>query len=142
MSLFAFVQNNHIKRIEPLMSETILSFFYKVLEKGEREGENDVWRSRMRDDGVKPSRQTRRSLAIIFLSRSFSPSHQNINHSVLSATTGSFLAALREGMIPEIRVSMTLMTTRMTAASMGRKARRLAMSVSAYRIMLIGMHRR
>ena len=36
-------------------------------------------------------------------------------YSVLSATTGSFFAALREGMMPAMSVSVMLMMTRMTA---------------------------
>ena len=40
-------------------------------------------------------------------------------YSVLSATTGSFLAALLDGMIPEIRVKNTLIATSITAAAMG-----------------------
>ena len=43
-------------------------------------------------------------------------------HSLRSATTGSFLAALREGIRPEMRVSRTLMATRMTAAGRGSTA--------------------
>ncbi len=43
-------------------------------------------------------------------------------HSLRSATTGSFLAALREGIRPEMRVSRTLMATRMTAAGRGNTA--------------------
>ena len=41
-------------------------------------------------------------------------------YSVLSATTGSFFAALREGMIPEMSVSSMLMHTSITAAPIGR----------------------
>ena len=52
-------------------------------------------------------------------------------YSVLRATTGSFLAALREGISPEISVRKTDMPTRMTAAPMGRKAFRVGISVSA-----------
>lgn len=44
------------------------------------------------------------------------------DHSLRRATTGSFLAALREGIRPEIRVSRTLMPTRTTAAGSGRTA--------------------
>lgn len=41
-------------------------------------------------------------------------------YSVRSATTGSFLAALLEGMIPENRVSAMLMKIRTKAAQGGR----------------------
>lgn len=41
-------------------------------------------------------------------------------YSVLSATTGSFFAALLDGMIPEIRVRSTLIATRIIAAGIGR----------------------
>ena len=43
-------------------------------------------------------------------------------YSLRRATTGSFLAALREGIRPEIRVSRTLMPTRTTAAGRGSTA--------------------
>ena len=43
-------------------------------------------------------------------------------HSLRRATTGSFLAALREGIRPEIKVSRTLMPTRITAAGRGSTA--------------------
>lgn len=45
-------------------------------------------------------------------------------YSVRRATTGSFLAALREGMMPEIRVRPVLMTTSMMATGMGSLALR------------------
>lgn len=41
-------------------------------------------------------------------------------YSVLSATTGSFLAALREGMMPANTVSTMLMPTRISATCQGR----------------------
>ena len=41
-------------------------------------------------------------------------------YSLLSATTGSFLAALPDGIIPEKSVSATLITTSSTAAKGGR----------------------
>ena len=63
-------------------------------------------------------------------------------HSVRSATTGSFLAALLDGIRPEIRVSATLMATRMMAAGTGRTALRLSMPVTWCRIRLMGMHSR
>ena len=50
-------------------------------------------------------------------------------YSVRRATTGSFLAALREGMVPAISVSITLMPTRIAAALIGRMALRLGMPV-------------
>lgn len=43
----------------------------------------------------------------------------NQNHSVLSAITGSFLAATLEGMIPAMTVSTTLMPTSISAAMWG-----------------------
>ena len=43
-------------------------------------------------------------------------------YSLRRATTGSFLAALREGIRPEINVSRTLMPTRITAAGRGSTA--------------------
>ena len=43
-------------------------------------------------------------------------------YSLRRATTGSFLAALREGIRPEIKVSRTLMPTRITAAGRGSTA--------------------
>lgn len=42
------------------------------------------------------------------------------NHSVRRATTGSFLAALREGMIPEKRVKPVLMRIKINATWGGR----------------------
>ena len=47
---------------------------------------------------------------------------RGVLYSLRSATTGSFLAALREGIRPEISVSRTLMPTRMTAAGSGSTA--------------------
>lgn len=46
-------------------------------------------------------------------------------YSLLKATTGSFLAALLEGMIPDTRVSITLIKTSITAATGGKNAVRL-----------------
>ena len=50
-------------------------------------------------------------------------------YSLRSATTGSFLAALREGIIPAKRVKITLMPMRIRATGRGRTAFRLAMPV-------------
>ena len=43
-----------------------------------------------------------------------------LDYSVRNATTGSFLAAEREGIIPENRVRPTLIKTSITATGMGR----------------------
>ena len=51
-------------------------------------------------------------------------------YSVLSASTGSFFAALLEGIIPAMRVRRTLIATRIMAISMGRIARRLPIPVA------------
>ena len=55
----------------------------------------------------------------------------DVYYSVRRATTGSFLAALREGMMPAMRVSAMLMRISTTAAGSGRKARIVEMPVSA-----------
>ena len=47
-----------------------------------------------------------------------------INYSVLSAITGSFFAALLDGINPAINVSRTLIAIRMIAAGTGRTALR------------------
>lgn len=67
---------------------------------------------------------------------------QSINYSVLKASTGSFFAAEREGMIPAIRVRITLIATSNTATPMGRVALRFTMPVRASRIALMGMQSR
>ena len=51
--------------------------------------------------------------------------HYILPYSLLKATTGSFLAALLEGMIPDTRVSITLIKTSITAATGGKNAVRL-----------------
>ena len=60
-------------------------------------------------------------------------------YSVLSATTGSFLAALLEGISPEMRVRKVLIRTSIIAPPIGRIALRFAIPVSLRRIRLIGM---
>jgi hypothetical protein len=54
----------------------------------------------------------------------------NKDYSVLSATTGSFLAALLEGMIPAISVSSILISTRIAATYIGRCALRFSIPVT------------
>ena len=63
-------------------------------------------------------------------------------YSLRRATTGSFLAALREGIRPEIRVRKTLMAIRMMAAGSGSTAFRVWILVTACITMLMGMHSR
>ena len=65
-----------------------------------------------------------------------------VPYSVLRATTGSFLAALRDGMMPAISVKSTLITTSTAAVTGGRAALRLPMPVSLWRMRFIGMQRR
>ena len=60
------------------------------------------------------------------------------NYSLRSATTGSFFAALREGIKPETSVSPMLIATRIIAALNGKTACNVAIPVSAYKIMLMG----
>ena len=55
---------------------------------------------------------------------------KRLDHSVRRATTGSFFAALREGIMPETRVSSTLITTNMRATWIGRIALMLLISVA------------
>jgi hypothetical protein len=50
-------------------------------------------------------------------------------YSLLRATTGSFFAALLDGMIPEMRVRRILMAIKINAAGSGRKAFRLLIPV-------------
>ena len=69
-------------------------------------------------------------------------SENTLFYSVRSATTGSFFAALREGIMPAKSVRSTLMPTRIAAAPMGRCAFKVAISVSLCRMMLMGMQRR
>ena len=63
-------------------------------------------------------------------------------YSLLSATTGSFFAALLEGISPEMRVSATLIATSITAATGGRYALRLFMPVRWCMMRFIGMQSR
>ena len=63
-----------------------------------------------------------------------------IDYSLRSATTGSFFAALREGIIPEISVKPILIATRIIAAPIGRYACKVAKPVSANKMRLIGTH--
>ena len=62
-------------------------------------------------------------------------------YSVLSATTGSFFAALLEGMIPAISVSSILISTSMAATYIGSLALRFSIPVTECSIALIGIHR-
>ena len=63
-------------------------------------------------------------------------------YSLLSAVTGSFFAALREGIIPDTSVRHTLMIIRIIAASIGKIALRFAIPVSKFNMRFIGMHKR
>ena len=65
-----------------------------------------------------------------------------INYSVLSAITGSFFAALLDGINPAMSVSSTLMAMRMIAAGTGRIALKLLMPVRWCTSRLMGMHSR
>ena len=85
---------------------------------------------------------TKNSKEHYFYSLEFNLFNFAVDYSVLSATTGSFFAALLEGIIPAKSVRSTLITTRTSAPSQGSIARRFAIPVSAYRIRLIGMHSR
>ena len=53
------------------------------------------------------------------------------NYSLLSAITGSFFAALLDGIIPDIRVRQTLINTSITAPAKGKTAFRVAIPVMA-----------
>ena len=59
-----------------------------------------------------------------------------------SATTGSFLDALLDGISPEISVKPMLIRIKMIAALKGRIALKLLKPVSAFSIKLIGIHNR
>ena len=59
-----------------------------------------------------------------------------------SATTGSFFAALLEGINPESNVKPILIKTRMTAPPNGNIARKVESPVSACKIKLMGIHKR
>ena len=64
-----------------------------------------------------------------------------IYYSERNATTGSFLAALLEGIRPEINVSNTLITTIIIAAGRGKIAFKLLIPVTLCMIKLIGIQR-
>ena len=66
----------------------------------------------------------------------------NHGYSVRSATTGSFFAALLDGIIPEIKVSSTLITIRIPPTNKGSCALKFGIPVSACNIALIGIHKR
>ncbi len=85
---------------------------------------------------------TKNSKEHYFYSLEFNLFNFAVNYSVLSATTGSFFAALLEGIIPEKSVRSTLITTRTIAACQGRTARRFSIPVRARRIIFIGMQSR
>ena len=61
-----------------------------------------------------------------------------VYYSVLSATTGSFFAAILEGISPAIRVSAMLIKTRAVAPETGRIADSESISVREWRTMFIG----
>ncbi len=64
------------------------------------------------------------------------------DYSERKATTGSFLAAEREGMMPAMSVSNMLIVTKIAATPTGNEADKVAMPVSECKIRLIGMHKR
>ena len=59
-------------------------------------------------------------------------------YSVLRATTGSFFAALAEGIMPAMSVKTTLMAMRMSATGRGKIASRLLIPVRVLMIKLMG----
>ena len=61
-------------------------------------------------------------------------------YSLLKATTGSFFAALLDGIIPAISVRIILMHTSTTATDKGRYALSPAIPVTCCITLLIGMH--
>ena len=63
-------------------------------------------------------------------------------YSVLSATTGSFFAALRDGINPDITVKPILIKTSINAATGFRIALKSPIPVRACKMILIGMHKR
>lgn len=65
-----------------------------------------------------------------------------INYSVRRATTGSFFAALLEGIIPAKSVKIMLMQTKAIAIVGGKIALRLVIPVRCCKIIFIGMHNR
>ena len=77
-----------------------------------------------------------------FLPAPFTQGGLFARYSVRRATTGSFLAALRAGIIPEISVSIILIPMRIKATGMGRMVRRLGISVRYWTMASMGMHRR
>ena len=62
-------------------------------------------------------------------------------YSVRKATTGSFFAALLDGIMPAKRVSITLIMTNMTATGTGRTALSPLIPVKWCKIALIGIHK-
>ena len=65
-----------------------------------------------------------------------------LHYSVLSATTGSFFAALLDGIIPAKSVSSTLIPISISAAGIGSIALRFGIPVSTFNIRFIGMQSR
>lgn len=65
-----------------------------------------------------------------------------LNYSVLSAVTGSFLAALRDGIIPAMSVKQILIATSIIAAPIGNIAFKVSIPLILWSIKLIGMHNR
>ena len=63
-------------------------------------------------------------------------------YSVRSATTGSFLAALRDGISPASSVNAMLTITNTSAAGNGKTALKFRIPVSRCKIKLIGIHNR
>ena len=61
-------------------------------------------------------------------------------YSLRKAITGSFLAALRDGIMPEYIVSTTLIAINIIAAGKGRTAFKFESPVRFSKIMLIGIH--
>ena len=68
--------------------------------------------------------------------------HSLLSYSVRKAVTGSFFAAIKDGIKPEINVSTMLISTKITEPCQGIIAPRLSISVSARTIRLIGKHNR
>ncbi len=60
-------------------------------------------------------------------------------YSVLNASTGSFLAANREGITPAINVKVILIATNISAATGGRYADNPSMPVALYKMALMGI---
>ncbi len=72
----------------------------------------------------------------------FTVSIGNNVYSVLRATTGSFFAALLEGIIPAKRVNNTLIPINISAADKGKNTVKPLIPVFALINILIGMHKR